>query len=460
MGFCVRSPVGIRIAAHFVLGAMTAGGLLVIGYALGTYRAEPAWATGVLVIGITVLAVALVAMGSSENCRVNVALTAISVSVPLYATNAFLAVFSEPPQGRSAAAMADPAFDRRTVKQVVADLRAQGIAAYPRAPIQFLLRHPEAIEGLLPVGGISRVTTALCNESGQYVTYKADRYGFNNDDAAYEAKEGITSLVVGDSFAQGICVPQEENTAGLLRARGINAVTVGNLGNGPLLELASLVEYGRKWQPSTVFWLYYPNDLEDLAQERMDPFLRRYLKGESQGLIERQDQIDSHLKRIFDAEYFSRGEDEELKIIQSGIELMRSPMVRLKDLATLYYLRRLLNMDREAWLAQTNEILPLFEQVLHVADSEVRGWGGRMYFVYLADWQTFAWRPVPSRNPVLQAAKQNGIAVIDFEEMMASTPDPLHYFPYRAPNHYTNDGFGFLVDHLTQYLNAPTRPSN
>ena len=35
---------------------------------------------------------------------------------------------------------------------------------------------------VFPLAGISNVETMLCNESGKWITFKSDRYGFNNPD--------------------------------------------------------------------------------------------------------------------------------------------------------------------------------------------------------------------------------------------------------------------------------------
>ncbi|MBE0529834.1 MAG: hypothetical protein IH626_03345 [Rhodospirillales bacterium] len=448
-----------RLLGNFILGGMALAGSILVAYGWSTYKGEETWALVIFSVGVSLLTIVAVGLVGGQSARVNVALTAVSLGASIYLANAWLFFTDEPPQGRlSAAAAADPSFDLRTIPDVVEDLRRTGAEAYPRAPIHYLIGLPGVepyLERLLPLGGLSRVTTVLCNESGTYVTFGADRYGFNNDDTAYDSKDGIKALVVGDSFAQGMCVPQGEETAGLLRSRGINAVTVGNLANGPLLELATLIEYGRAWQPPVVFWLYYANDLDDLAQERKSARLRAYLKGTRQNLIERQAEVDSLLKSIFDAEIFKRGEDAEEETVRQGVEAMRSPAVRLREFITLYHLRKLINLDRQILLPQTDETMSLFEKIVRAADDEVRGWGGRLYFVYLADWQSFAQRPIGSRNAVLQSVEDAGIPILDFETIMRESDDPLAYFPYRAPNHYTSEGYNLLVDKLMEFVYGP-----
>ena len=52
---------------------------------------------------------------------------------------------------------------------------------------------------------------------------------------------------MGDSFTQGSCVQQNENFASQIGSlTKQSAISVGMSGNGPLIELASLKEYGSK----------------------------------------------------------------------------------------------------------------------------------------------------------------------------------------------------------------------
>ena len=100
--------------------------------------------------------------------------------------------------------------DRRSVLEVVNALQSEGKNAYPQAfPIaQFQHRsdgQATALGGLLPLGGISRVTTVYCNETGRYLVYDADEFGFNNPSGIWPQRR-LDVLAVGDSFAQGACV--------------------------------------------------------------------------------------------------------------------------------------------------------------------------------------------------------------------------------------------------------------
>ena len=133
-----------------------------------------------------------------------------------------------------------------------------------------------------PLGGISNSNTLFCNETGFFVKYKSDRYGFNNDDKEWDKKSHI--LFVGDSYTHGVCVDRKDNITGFLRKHineNVGLINLGQRGNGPLIELASLIEYGLVANPKKIFWLYYEgNDLKNLEKEITHPILKNYLSND------------------------------------------------------------------------------------------------------------------------------------------------------------------------------------
>ena len=52
------------------------------------------------------------------------------------------------------------------------------------------------------LGGIGNRETVLCNEMGSWITYKSDRYGFNNPDALWEKE--LDLIILGDSYGLGL----------------------------------------------------------------------------------------------------------------------------------------------------------------------------------------------------------------------------------------------------------------
>ena len=132
-----------------------------------------------------------------------------------------------------------------------------------------------------PLTSISNVETISCNENGFFPIYLSDRYGFNNPDIEWD-KDDLEFLIVGDSFAHGDCVNEQDSLSGQLRSivnSNNSTISLGHSGNGPLLEFASLKEYYPKDKKvRNVIWLYYEgNDLINLINEKKSKILLNYL---------------------------------------------------------------------------------------------------------------------------------------------------------------------------------------
>jgi len=256
------------------------------------------WRNKVLIFSGLCCACFCALLFSGKEIRLRAALILTSTTITLLILNLFLGL-ENVSKKETAIKESGINYDRRTRLEVINDLRMEGYTPYPSAqPSEILGNYWDKssqppLAGFFPLGGVSNVKTVLCNESGDYSIYQSDRYGFNNDDLAYET-EKPTALLLGDSFAQGDCVPPGKDIAGRLRHNGYNAITLGMSGTGPLIMLAGLKEYGPHLNVRSVFWVYYnENDLRDLADEPKVPFLRNYLnEGYSQNLITKQPDID------------------------------------------------------------------------------------------------------------------------------------------------------------------------
>ena len=148
---------------------------------------------------------------------------------------------------------------------------------------------------IFSLSGISNSETIYCNESGFYSFYQSDRYGFNNPDVEWNNKE-IEYLLVGDSFAHGACVNRPNDISSVLRILSNKSVlNLGQGGNAPLIEYASLREY-LKPNVKKVLWLYFEgNDIDNLAHELSNDILINYLNNINftQNLKLRQKEINN-----------------------------------------------------------------------------------------------------------------------------------------------------------------------
>ena len=333
----------------------------------------------------------------SWDWKLNVSLVTVSVCFTLYISEIFLALTSESTvpifrehqksQRIGVEKVGKVAFDGRTKIEVIRALRKSGVVALPNIYPSLFLKS-NGLQGwageIYPLGGISNSVTVHCNENGRWRVFLSDRYGFSNSAWPYEQGE-IDLIVIGDSFAQGACVQPREDIAGQLRQYGIRALTFGANSNGPLMELASLREYGQVLKPKIILWLYYENnDIFNLYQEKKSSILMSYLdENFSQDLIKRQEEIDQVLKS-----YINEKEKIEMQDnINEGIEPQKgkgyfSNSKFLKVLKLWHFRKRV--------LPDTLPVPPqLFDKIIDQAKMRVEAWGGALYFVYLPAWDRY-----------------------------------------------------------------------
>ena len=123
-------------------------------------------------------------------------------------------------------------------------------------------------------------TVNLCLRNGYPVSYKTGRFGFRNPESAFTSRPEL--MLVGDSFVEGICLPDGLDLAGQVRRRTNSLLSLGTRGAGPLLELAMLGRYGPAIRPKlAVIAFYEGNDWENLATELRLPWLRQALANDA-----------------------------------------------------------------------------------------------------------------------------------------------------------------------------------
>jgi hypothetical protein len=366
--------------------------------------------------------------------QANIITVAISLIIGVYTIEGAASLF----QGKgieseriAAAAKLNIEFDDRTVLEVTEDLIAEGVDAVPYGG-NLRLGDMVAIkpELLLPLGGVSNKTTVLHNESGQYAMYKSDRHGFNNPDGQWDLPK-IEWLLTGDSFTEGAAVQQGEDIAGQIRSiTKSSVINIGISGNGPLLELAALKEYGPSLHPKKVLWIFWEgNDFLNLAHEKTLPKLIQYLQDDfSQNLINRQKEIDSIL----------------LKYTKTQKILYKTKWMRLHEI------RKLIKFDGKR-LASDLYVDPLFAKIITEAKDRTEEWGGKLYFVYLPDF--FRYNETVDdhdlhkdlhkiKSEIIEMVRGLNIPVIDiYQEVFTDHPDPLALFPLRIRGHYNAEGY-------------------
>ena len=325
------------------------------------------------------------------------------------------------------------------------------------------------IEGaeLLPLAGISKATTVLCNETGQYAIYDSDRHGFRNPPGLWSSAPADLMLV-GDSFTIGECVQEGDTIADRLRSRWPKTLNLGFSGNSPLFELATLAEYGPTLRPRITLWIYFENDLAwfDLGKSARSPLLMRYLEPAfSQSLVERQAEIDSALRALLGSLIAQPGEagpvaQREMHGSGGGAQVRAFLALR----RTRRVLSRLL--DRSP---PDPEVAPVFEAVLRRAAELTSSWNGELIVVFLPGvWNVDlhaavpAWAGANARQRVREIADGLGLRLIDVHPAVANHPDPLSLYSYRGQSplgtpHMNAAGYALAAEVVRAALEDRTR---
>jgi hypothetical protein len=319
--------------------------------------------------------------------------------------------------------------------------------AHPLLPLVGLNKIPP----FLPLSTISNTLVVFCNEGDQreYPILRTDRYGYNNDDTVFAYPKRI--LVVGDSYAQGSCVHQEESVAGVLRRNGYPANSAAIGGFDPILELAALKEYGERQQPKAVLWLYFDgNDIVDLAEKGLrSSFLLQYLDDKfSQSLMDRQPEVDA----------FWKGETwaAPLREYESSPALKAQWEKKLDE--NLPLVRKYLGEDITS-LRDDENLIRIFGRVMAIAKRRTEAWGGKLYFVFIANMDDYLGGIPTYRLPVLNEVRRLGIPVIDTDQAVRAAGDPMQFFPLREDwGHFNAKGYRLMSRQIMARLDEDFPP--
>ena len=325
-------------------------------------------------------------------------------------------------------------------------------------PSNYFVGLPPMIDGrsTLPLSGIPKAQTLLCDELGFMAEYRADRYGYANPDEAWNAP-GKGLALLGDSFVHGACVKPEDSFAGRLRTAHPKTLNLGVSGAGPLTQLAILREFGALANPDTVLWFYFPgNDLIDLSIESRQPILDRYLRepGFRQNLPARTAQIDDFLRVSMEALLAKH-------VLGSMTQTSSSDQGRLFTLAR-GVAKRLIFADIaeivRSMIETSGRAIPvaMLERIMTAARDETCRMGGKLVLVFLPDTRTLPWgRQADGKKEFLSLMHRLGLSVIDVEAAMLKAPDPRSL----VVGHFSPEGNAIIADALIESLDSARRES-
>lgn len=351
---------------------------------------------------------------------------------------------------RHAAAERGVTYDTASVFEVIAKKRATGERAFPTISPGYYLdekAQSKIIMGgqpVIPLGIASRSSTYYCNESGQYVEFKTDQFGFRNPDQLW-LLNNLQVMVVGDSYALGSCLSVTDSIVGQIRKSLPKTLNLGMGGNGPLVELAGIREYVSKKKPQIVLWMFFENDLDDLEREKSNRILLNYLQPNfSQHLFENKDEINRYVDKVSENYYGLIGAAEKARKSESQERWYYFPRIR-----------SLIKFFNNNLKSKHNEPdIQLFRQILEAANKDILRYGGRLYFVYIPDCASKAYGN-KWRDNLLKQVRSIGIPVIDTMPAIYTThhTERLSYF-YCPASHFNELGAKITAKEIIHVLES------
>jgi hypothetical protein len=341
-------------------------------------------------------------------------------------------------------------FDQRTKTEVTQELRQHGVDALPgisREWPQITAVRQQLPAELYPLSDASNASIVECNETGKYLVFHSDEFGFNNP-AGLIAAGHVDVAAVGASFTLGHCQPPEDTLIGRLRKLYPRLANFGIAGGGTLAMLGSFREYVQPLRPPLVLWIMHPRTA-DTREELKDPILARYLDpGFSQHLMERRQEIDRAWRDIaIPAQYeFDR---RSLFVIQESEDR------RFARVPFLPQLRTRIALDAPLMRPAPGVPLTTFVHSLQLVDSTTRSWGGRLIVIIMPLYAEIVAHQLPPElhhDNLAKVVAGIGIPVIDAAAEFARQDDPAHLYTMRVNNHPNLEGYRVLAQFVETEL--------
>ena len=329
-------------------------------------------------------------------------------------------------------------FDQRKLIEVILEERKKGNNIFPYVvPREFILKNVSNKIILTPIPNQDYVS---CNEYGFWKKIKTDRLGFNNK----VTLSNFDTLLVGDSFAEGSCVNQDNEPANLFKNRyNVETYNIGISGNGPLINLALLHELKDKFNFRKIVWIFYDNDFYDLKIEYQNIQLKEYL-------LKNFDNNNYFLNLKYTNEYQKKYIEENLKSFKKNYSIKEN-LLELKPL--LHIVNKILSFKKNRennYLIEKNLLIKIFEKVKTLYDNK------EIYLVYIPETSCFKSRKIDceKRAIILKNLVKKKNFINFYETMKNSGQEYKKYYALGIDNfHLSNYGYKYLVDTIYKKIN-------
>lgn len=364
-------------------------------------------------------------------------------------------------------------YDRRVLFEFTEDYRREtGKKIYPLlVPVTY---YPPSDQPLLPLGSIPNADMTVGKETGQYLCFKLDRFGFNNPDIIWDRKT-LDFGVVGDSYAFGEGATEELQMVSIIRKQMPATLNVSLPAGDPVTEYASFTEFLLPLKPKTVLWFFAEaNDLYGLTMRLTDfPLLAKYIREEgfTQHLRDKANEVEGLVVAEADRRYsvgLENYKTQKSRQVSFLFQLSREAT----NIFKLVSLRHMVafardNFFNELYVQQkdtySEEDFVLAVDIISHSSRMVSGWGGRMILVYIPEGGSYfpkIHRPFPSacvkdRDRLLARLGEQGVEIINLDKVFRAAGEPLQFYQkYVLGGHLNDKGQALAVKVIQERMKA------
>ena len=371
------------------------------------------------IISIILIFLSIISFYFNDNLKINLSLFLFFLITPIYCLEGFF-YFQE---------WNNRVGDKRTMGKFYKDALKKEKKFFPALPPSAFLNFK--IKDFNPLSLISNSKIVNCNENGEYVVNKSDRFGFNTDNETWD-KENIDFILVGDSFTYGYCEKRSNNFDGHIKKNSEfkNIINFGMGGNGPLINYATLREYYPKNKNvDTILYFFYPNDFRDLNNELKSEVLLRYLNDESflQNLIKK----DDYKNKIYQDFVYKRFQIKKFEFFL----LKKTRKYILKNFSVK-------NLSNETNHYYNDRNLLIFKNIMELVLKIDEN--AKLYFIYLPEYEQFINDNYNHKHKkkVIEIVKELNITIIDLENTFKESKNrQLLFSTHPIINHYSSGGY-------------------
>lgn len=289
----------------------------------------------------------------------------------------------------------------------------------------------------------------VCNENNFWLVQNTDKYGFINRDEDWDRQNDI--IFVGDSYAQGQCVKNNENFKYLFEKENINILNLGIGGSGTLITNAIYREYSQR-DVKTIIWFFYEgNDLIELEDEISNVFLRKYLDNKlfKHNLLKKNKELD-----LFLEDYHKESISNSKKhIAEWELSIFKLNKLRIQFYRGLEYMFS--KNDNMIYLGNLENFVRIFE----IFYSEIKSNNQELYFVYLPELARY----LDEKNNYIrdfQKSKIKNLITKEYvdvkfidvhQDIFSKSDDFTELFP-KSGGHYSAKGYKLITKHILSII--------